>query len=137
MAETAVRQSDDALRDAENIHDKVSKAFLEIKNVLWKKVKEMQSFSPDELGNIPRKLTEARRHLLQVDKRATYLSHRKVDIEEISLKVQKQIQDVRSRIAMARHAADSVKISITNQRYGSCAYLVDQQGFSTGLLTEI
>ena len=59
---------------------------------------------------------EARRHLLQVDKRATYLSHRKVDIEEISLKVQKQIQDVRSRIAMARHAADSVKISITNQR---------------------
>ena len=58
MAETAVRQSDDALRDAENIHDKVSKAFLEIKNVLWKKVKEMQSFSPDELGNIPRKLTE-------------------------------------------------------------------------------
>ena len=60
---------------------------------------------------------EARRHLLQIDKRATYLSRRKVDLEEISLKVQKQIHDVRSRIAMARHAADSVRISITNQRY--------------------
>ena len=52
-----------------------------------------------------------------MDKRATYLSRRKIDIEEISMKVEKQIQDVRSRIAMARHAADSVKISITNQRF--------------------
>ena len=60
---------------------------------------------------------EARRHLLQIDKRATYLSRRKVDLEEIGLKVQRQIHDVRSRIAMARHAADSVRISITNQRY--------------------
>ena len=55
MAETAVRQSNDALREAETVDGKVSKAISDIKNHLWKKVKEMQSFSQDELGNIPRK----------------------------------------------------------------------------------
>ena len=55
MAETAVRQSNEAFREADNVHTKVVKAFMAIKNVLWTKVKELQSFSPDELGNIPRK----------------------------------------------------------------------------------
>ena len=52
----------------------------------------------------------------QVDKQATYLSHRKVDIEEISRRLGSQIQDLKSQIARARHAAENVKISITNQR---------------------
>ena len=55
MAETAVRHSNEAFREADNVHTKVVKAFSAIKNVLWIKVKELQSFSPDELGNIPRK----------------------------------------------------------------------------------
>ena len=63
-------------------------------------------------------VTEARRHLQKVDKQATYLSHRKVDIEEVSQRLGGQIQDLKSKIAMARHAAESVKISITNQREG-------------------
>ena len=66
----------------------------------------------------PNSVTEARRHLQKVDKRATYLSHRKVDIEEVSQRLGGQIQDLKSKIAMARHAAESVKISITNQRAG-------------------
>lgn len=61
-------------------------------------------------------MTEARRQLQQVDKQATYLSHRKVDIEEVSRRLGGQIQDLKSKIARARHAAESVKISITNQR---------------------
>ena len=64
-------------------------------------------------------VTEARRHLQKVDKQATYLSHRKVDIEEVSQRLGGQIQDLKSKIAMARHAAESVKISITNQREGT------------------
>ena len=41
-----------------------------------------------------------------------------VDIEEVSHRLGGQIQDLKSKIAMARHAAESVKISITNQRAG-------------------
>ena len=63
-------------------------------------------------------VTEARRQLQQVSKQATYLSHRRLDIESLSQRVGSQINDLKSKIAMARHAADSVKISITNQRLG-------------------
>lgn len=54
--------------------------------------------------------------MLQVDKQATYLTHRRVDIEEVSRRLGNQINDLKGKIAMARHAAESVKISITNQR---------------------
>ena len=53
-----------------------------------------------------------------MSKQATYLSHRRLDIESLSQRVGSQIKDLKSKIAMARHAADSVKISITNQRLG-------------------
>ena len=73
-------------------------------------------------------VTEARRHLQKVDKQATYLSHRKVDIEEVSQRLGGQIQDLKSKIAMARHAAESVKISITNQREGRLMTVVEFLG---------
>ena len=40
------------------------------------------------------------------------------DLDDFSLRVQKQLSDLRSRIKMARNAAESIKISITNQRQG-------------------
>jgi laminin alpha 1/2 len=49
-----------------------------------------------------------------VAKQAVYLSHRTKDVEEISLKVSRSLSDLRGKIAMARHAAASVKISMSN-----------------------
>ena len=46
------------------------------------------------------------------------MSHRRIDLDDFSLRVQKQLSDLRSRIKMARNAAESIKISITNQRQG-------------------
>ena len=118
LAEEAVRQSQAALQNSLTVHGRVSDLFQQISLQLWGQVRELQSFSPEELGNIPRKLTEARRQLQQVNKQATYLSHRRLDIESLSQRVGNQIKDLKSKIAMARHAADSVQISITNQRLG-------------------
>ena len=116
LAEEAVRQSQAALQNSLTVHGRVSDLFQQISLQLWGQVRELQSFSPEQLGNIPRKLTEARRQLQQVNKQATYLSHRRLDIESLSQRVGNQIKDLKSKIAMARHAADSVQISITNQR---------------------
>ena len=90
LAEEAVRQSENALQNSLNVHGKVSELLEQKISVeLWGAVRDMQSFSPEELGNIPRKLTEARRKLQQVNKQATYLSHRRLDIESLSQRVGK------------------------------------------------
>ena len=63
-------------------------------------------------------VTEARRIRENVRKQANYLSHRRSDLDDFSLRVEKQLSDLKSRIKMARNAAESIKISITNQRQG-------------------
>ncbi len=118
LAKESLRLSEEAFREAEAVHNKVSDLNARISQELRSKADELHSFAPDELGNIPRRLTQARRVLQQVDKQATYLSHRKIDIEEVSHRVSEQISSLRSRIEMARHAASNIKISITNQRIG-------------------
>ncbi len=55
LAEDAVRHSEESLRQAISVHDDVSKVCDRISQDLWQRVREMQSFSPEELGNIPRK----------------------------------------------------------------------------------
>ena len=52
--------------------------------------------------------------MANVAKQAAYLSHRTKDVEEVSARVARGLGDLRGRIEMARHAADSVKISLTN-----------------------
>ena len=52
--------------------------------------------------------------MANVAKQAAYLSHRTKDVEEVSARVARGLSDLRGRIEMARHAADSVKISLTN-----------------------
>ena len=55
LAEEAVRQSESALQNAISVHQRVSDLFQRVTVELRQNVKEMQSFSPEELGNIPRK----------------------------------------------------------------------------------
>ena len=47
--------------------------------------------------------------MANVAKQAAYLSHRTRDVEEVSARVARGLADLRGRIEMARHAADSVK----------------------------
>ena len=54
-------------------------------------------------------MSEARRTMANVAKQAAYLSHRTRDVEEVSARVARGLADLRGRIEMARHAADSVK----------------------------
>ena len=54
-------------------------------------------------------VSEARRTMANVAKQAAYLSHRTRDVEEVSARVARGLSDLRGRIEMARHAADSVK----------------------------
>jgi len=61
-------------------------------------------------------VTEARRIMQNVEKQANYLNHRRIDIDDFSLRVEKQLADLKSRVKLARNAAESIKISITNQR---------------------
>ena len=55
LAEEAVRQSDSALQNAMTVHENVLNLFHQVTVELRQSVREMQSFSPEELGNIPRK----------------------------------------------------------------------------------
>lgn len=55
LAEDAVRQSEEALRQATTVHQSVMEIFEKITQDLRSETREMQSFSPEELGNIPRK----------------------------------------------------------------------------------
>ncbi len=59
-------------------------------------------------------VSEARRTTHIVSKQAAYLSHRTRDVEELSARVAASLADLRAKIAMARHAASAVKISMTN-----------------------
>ena len=45
----------DALRESEEVHRKVETMMTRISEELRIRITELQSFSPDELGNIPRK----------------------------------------------------------------------------------
>lgn len=62
LAKEAVRQSHESLRDSEDSLEKVMRLYESITQGLRQKIKEMQSFSPEELGNIPRKCKQALFH---------------------------------------------------------------------------
>ena len=47
--------------------------------------------------------------MANVAKQAAYLSHRTKDVEEVSARVARGLRQLRGRVEMARHAADSVK----------------------------
>ena len=55
IASSTLVSSEDALQDAENILRRVSAMTRRIKEELGSKATELQSFAPEELGNIPRK----------------------------------------------------------------------------------
>ena len=122
LANRTLTASTNALEEAERALHRVNEMTRKIKTELGLKVIELQSFAPEELGNIPRKVTEARRIMGNVLKQANYLSRRKLDIDEIHVRVSSQIEDIRNRIKRARHSASNIAISITNQRRESHDY---------------
>ena len=54
-ADDALASADIALRDADRVSHSVMTLSMRIQSELRVKIKEMQSFSPEELANIPRK----------------------------------------------------------------------------------
>jgi hypothetical protein len=74
-------------------------------------------------------VTEARRIRENVRKQANYLSHRRIDLDEFGLRVRKQLSELKDRIKMARNAAESIKISITNQVSMSAVKLLEMKKF--------
>ena len=83
LATQSLTSSEDALNGAETILNRVTAMTRKIKEELRSRANELKSFGPEELGNIPRKLTEARRIMANVQKQAMYLSRRQVDIDDI------------------------------------------------------
>ena len=55
LASSSLVSSEEALDDAETILQRVSAMTSKIKQELRSKAHELQSFAPEELGNIPRK----------------------------------------------------------------------------------
>lgn len=55
IASSSLVSSEEALQDAEIILSRVSAMTTRIKQELGEKATELQSFAPEELGNIPRK----------------------------------------------------------------------------------
>ena len=55
----ALRSADEALTETERIAAKVSEMVMRIEVELRMKVTELQSFSPEEMGNIPRKCKQS------------------------------------------------------------------------------
>ena len=55
LASETLASSEDALQQAERILNRVTAMTRKIKEELGLKAIELQSFAPDELGNIPRK----------------------------------------------------------------------------------
>lgn len=54
-----------------------------------------------------------------VNKQTLYMAHRSKDVTDLSERVLAQLDAVSAKVAMARHAADSVQISITNGDAGT------------------
>lgn len=139
-ASEAMSSADEALEETETISMRIMEMILKIQNELRVKVTEMQSFSPEEMMNIPRKsrdlrtkqrhnfetqfalfpfpVHEARRVMQNVNKQALYMTHRSKDVSDLSDEVMRRLNDLNAKVSMARHAADSVQISITNEAAG-------------------
>ena len=118
---TAARQSaSKALKEAGEANRKTDAMAEKIRLELRSRANELNSFSAEELGNIPRKLTESQRTLQKVEKQAVYMEHRSRDLVSLNKDVASRLASLRSRIDMARHAASNIHISITGGEGGAC-----------------
>jgi laminin alpha 1/2 len=118
---TAARQAASKALNTSGVANMKTDTMVEkIKLELRGKVNELNSFSAEELGQIPRRITEAQRTLQKVEKQAVYMEHRSRDLTELNDEVTARLSTLRSRINMARHAASNIHISITGGEGGAC-----------------
>ena len=101
-----------------------------IQGQLWARANELNSFSPEKLSHIPRQIAESQQVLQSVEKQAAYLERRSLDLVEINTRVAASLKTLKSRIHLAKHAASSIKISITGSEAepGTCL-----RSYSVGL----
>ena len=112
-AEDVKISSAKSLQESEKANNKTVEMVTKIRLELGAKAKELNSFSAEELGAIPWKLSESQRILQKVEKQAVYMDRRGKDLFRLNEDVGSQLKLLRNRIAMARHAASNVHISIT------------------------
>lgn len=77
----------------------------------------------------------------QVDKQSAYLTHRSRDVDRLSSNVAASLAALRDKIARARHAADAIKMSITNdwENVNGCirSYRINRTSSVTSQITLI
>ena len=100
-----------------------------IKTELWARANELNSFSSEKLSHIPHQIAETQQMLQTVDKQAAYLERRSLDLLSLNEKVAASLKTLKSRIDLAKHAASSIKISITGS-VGHWPYFESSKAFS-------
>ena len=130
--------SKEALDEANAVENKADLMIERIKTDLKTRANDLRSFSASELGAIPRKISESQVVMQNVEKQATYLERRTVDLNNIRSKVKSGLSKLRSQINMAKHVASSIKISITGdeKNQGACLRSYDT-GMSASTHNEI
>ena len=121
-AREAKQAAKQALEESNAAEERAEQMINRIKQDLKERANDLNSFSAEELGAIPRKISESKMILQNVEKQAAYLERRTVDLNQINSKVQMNLSKLRSQINMAKHVASSIKISITGDEKfdGAC-----------------
>ena len=122
-----------ALEESNAAKDRADEMINRIKQDLKQRANDLNSFSAEELGAIPRKISESKMILQNVEKQAAYLERRTVDLNQINSKVQLNLSKLRSQINQAKHVASSIQISITGDETlnGACLRSYDTEMSAT------
>ena len=119
----------EALAESSRAEQQAGRMITRIQQQLRTRANDLNSFSAAELGAIPRRISETAVTMQNVEKQATYLERRTVDLNKIRSKVQLNLSRLRSQIDMAKHVASSIKISITGDetKGGACLRSYDAE----------
>jgi len=112
-AKEAKASAKEALAESDSAKQRADDLMQRIKVDLRSRTNELNSFSTDELGSIPRKIAESQTTMQNVEKQASYLESRTIDLDKIQEKVRQNLAKLKSQMNLAKHAAASIKISIT------------------------
>jgi len=126
----AKKSAKEALEESELTEQRTEELVQRIDSDLKTRAYELNSFSAAELGSIPRKIAESQAIMQNVEKQATYLERRTIDLNEIRESVKMKMEKLRSQMNLAKHAAANVKISITGDESEQGACL---RSYSVGL----
>ena len=137
-AREAKETAKEALEESNAANDRADEMINRINQNLKQRANDLNSFSAEELGAIPRKISESKIILQNVEKQAAYLERRTVDLNQIRSKVELNLSKLRSKINMAKHVASSIKISITgDEKYDGTCLRSYETGMSPSTHNEI